>query len=249
MIGYTGFRHALAGLALGMGVAATGMAAAGDAATVEELVKGARSEGELVVLLIHPAKPENKEKIIDAFKKRYDLDIKIDWAPMHPTTLMSRLGAESPSGRFSGDVGAGSIDDLWPSVKKGYVASVNWPALFGDDLPALRSRTEGVPVEMSGTVLSMFDLVYGLIWNKDFVTEDELPKTIADMADPAWKGRLALNSYHVAPIDYLSYEIGGEKTVDLVSKLLENNPVLKAGSGAVGAAVSAGEAPIGTGMA
>ena len=168
---------------------------------------------------------------------------------MHPTTLMSRLAAESPSGKFSGDVGAGSIDDLWPSVQKGYVASVDWTGILGSDLPALQSRTEGVPPEMSGTVLSMFDLVYGLIWNTDFVKEEELPKTVADMADPAWSGRLALNSFHIAPIDYLSYEIGADKTIELVGKLLETHPVLKAGSGAVGAAVSAGEAPIGTGMA
>lgn len=249
MIGSNRFAGALIGATLSATLAITGQVSATDAASVEELVEGARTEGELVVLLLHPTKPENKEKVIEAFKERYDLDIRIDWAPMHPTTLMSRLAAESPSGQFSGDVGAGSIDDLWPSVEKGYVAKYDWQGVFGEDLASIGTRTAGMPPEMDNTVLSMFDLVYGLIWNPDFVAEDELPQQVADMTDAKWKGRLALNSFHIAPIDYLNYEIGSEKTIDLVKGLLANDPVLKAGSGAVGAAVSAGEAPIGTGMA
>lgn len=236
-------------LAAGTMFATSGIAAAQSAESVEDLVAGAREEGNLVVLLLQPTKPENRDRLIEAFKQRYDLDINIEWAPMHPTTLMSRLAAESPSGRFSADVGQGSVDDLWPSVQAGYVANVDWGGLFGANLPGIAAATEGVPSEMTNSVLAMYDLVYGLIWNPDFVDEADLPQKVADMADPKWQGKLALNAFHIAPVDYLNYEIGHDATVDIVRGLLANNPVLKDGSGAVGAAVSAGEASIGTGMA
>ncbi|QGZ36612.1 ABC transporter substrate-binding protein [Stappia indica] len=230
-------------------VTASVPARAADAPTIEELVEGAKKEGRLVVLLLQPTQQHNREIVMEAFKSRFGLDIDIEWSPMHPTTLMSRLNAESPSGRFSADIGQGSVDDLWPSVEKGYVARMDWPATFGSMLESIDQAAGGVPPEMSGTVLSMFDLVYGLVWNTDFVEEADLPRSFADLADESWNQRIALNSYHIAPVDYLSYEIGAEPTIDLVGKLLDNNPVLKAGSGAVGAAVSAGEAAVGTGMA
>ena len=219
------------------------------AQSVKDLVAGAQAEGELVVLMLHPTNSANRDRLIEAFKKEYDLDIKIEWAPMHPTALMGRLNAESASGTFSGDVGQGSVDDLWPSVEKGYIAKFDWTATFGDSLPGIKEATEGVPPEMHDTVLSMFDLVYGLIWNPEFVDEVDLPKNVADLTDPKWDGKIALNSYHIAPVDYLNYEIGHDETISIVEGLLANGPILKAGSGAVGAAVSAGEAAVGTGMA
>lgn len=242
------FLGAVSALALGLVTSLTSVSAQ-ESATIEELTNGARDEGQLVVLLLHPTKSENREKVMEAFKKRFDLDINIEWAPTHPTTLMSRLAVESASGKFSGDVGQGSVDDLWPSVKKGYIASFNWEDSLGSDLPGIGSATTGVPGPMTNSVLSMFDLVYGLIWNPDFVEEADLPNKVSDLADKKWDGKIALNSYHIAPVDYLNYEIGAQPTIDIVEGLLENSPVLKAGSGAVGAAVSAGEAAVGTGMA
>lgn len=227
----------------------SGAAAAQDKTTVDQMVKGANEEGKLVVLLLQPKDGDHRRQVIDAFKKRFNLDIDVEWSPMHPTTLMSRLNAESPSGTFSGDVGQGSIDDLWPSVKNGFVAKIDWQGTFGTELPGIANSIAGVPSEMDGTVLSMFDLVYGLIWNPDFIDEAELPRKVADLTDKQWESRLALNSYHIAPVDYLNYVIGGPETVEIVRKLLDNRPILKAGSGAVGAAVSTGEAVVGTGMA
>lgn len=232
----------------GAAALATFLATGVFAQTLEDLVAGAREEGELVVLLLHPTDSANRNRLIEAFQEEYDLDIDIEWAPTHPTALMARLNAESASGVFSGDVGQGSVDDLWPSVERGYVARVDWTGILGESLPGIEAAASGVPPEMQGTVLSMFDLVYGLIWNPEFVDESELPLTVADLADPEWAGRLALNSYHIAPVDYLSYAIGEEETVAIVEGLLANTPILKPGSGAVGAAVSGGEAAVGTGM-
>lgn len=221
----------------------------GGGSALTDVVQKARKEGKLIILLQHPTAPANRKKVIDAFKKRFDLDINIDWAPMHPTTLMSRLAAEGPSGKFSGDVGAGSVDDIYPAFQKGYVDRVTWVELFGSQMPALSEAVGDAPSEMQNAVLPLFDLVYGLVWNTGMVKESDLPQRIVDLADPKWKGKLALNSFHLAPVDYLNYAIGPEKTIDLANKLLSNNPVLKPGSGAVGSAVSSGEAPVGTGMA
>ncbi|GGF74752.1 ABC transporter substrate-binding protein [Mameliella alba] len=241
--------HKTIGRIAGAAAVTAALATGGQAQSVEDLVEGAREEGRLVVMMLHPTNSANRDRLIEAFKAEYDLDIDIEWAPTHPTALMGRLNAESASGTFSGDVGQGSVDDLWPSVEKGYVAKFDWVDAFGDSLPGIKSATEGVPPEMEDTVLSMFDLVYGLIWNPHFVEESELPVNVADLTDPKWDGKIALNSYHIAPVDYLNYEIGEEETVEIVEGLLANGPILKAGSGAVGAAVSAGEAAVGTGMA
>lgn len=218
-------------------------------AALNDVIQKAKKEGKLIVLLQHPTAPANRKKVIDAFKKRFDLDINVDWAPMHPTTLMSRLAAEGPSGKFSGDVGAGSVDDIYPAFQKGYVDRVNWMETFGPQMPSLKEAIEDAPAEMQNAVLPLFDLVYGLVWNTGMIKEADLPRRFVDLADPKWKGKLALNSFHLAPVDYLNYAIGSEKTIDLANKLVANNPVLKPGSGAVGSAVSSGEAPVGTGMA
>lgn len=99
--------------------------------------------------------------------------------------------------------------------------------------------------ELRGVCLAWFDSVYGIAWNTKFVTAAEAPRNFRDFLDPKWRGRFALNVLGGAPFDLLSLELGEAGTLAFVRGLLANQPILKAGTPAVGSAITTGEAHLG----
>src|SRR4051812_9741459 len=96
------------------GAVATVEATAQEAApTFQQVVDGAKREGELILLTTYPTQDKNKQKLIAAFNARFGLNLKISWVPTQPNVMISRLVSEGASGRFSGDVASAAADDIW----------------------------------------------------------------------------------------------------------------------------------------
>jgi len=89
-----------------------------------------------------------------------------------------------------------------------------------------------------------------LIYNNDLVKGDDVPRTLEDLIDPKWKGKLtAVNSGNesfVAWISALRIKLGDEKVEELLTKLKENNIQLFTRSHTdIRKAVGRGEYPLG----
>ncbi|MDW7740238.1 MAG: extracellular solute-binding protein [Bacillota bacterium] len=83
------------------------------------------------------------------------------------------------------------------------------------------------------------------IYNKDLISEEEMPKTVWELTDEQWKGQFAItrggNSGMIAHISALRYEWGDELTAQWISQVKENAGAIMEGHGDIRRAVGAGE--------
>ncbi|MBI2987147.1 MAG: ABC transporter substrate-binding protein [Deltaproteobacteria bacterium] len=113
----------------------------------------------------------------------------------------------------------------------GFLVPIDWQGLFGID-PRM-DHPEGIGVAI-GTPPA------GIMYNKNKVPKDRIPKRWEDCYDPYFKGRLAVD---VRPIDMLAISggYGKEWTLDYARKLAANNPRWMRGQVAASLLVAAGE--------
>ncbi|WP_026476920.1 extracellular solute-binding protein [Alkaliphilus transvaalensis] len=97
--------------------------------------------------------------------------------------------------------------------------------------------------DMSWFALSARARVF--MYNKDLITEEEMPKSILDLADEKWKGEFAItrggNGSMIAHISALRNEWGDDKTLEWLDGVKENAGAITQGHGDVRRAVGAGE--------
>ncbi|MBM7855653.1 iron(III) transport system substrate-binding protein [Desulfohalotomaculum tongense] len=84
-----------------------------------------------------------------------------------------------------------------------------------------------------------------LMYNKDLITEEEMPKRLEEIADPKWKGQFAItrggNGSMVAHVAALRAVWGDEKTKKWLSDIAENAGAITKGHTDIRKAVGAGE--------
>jgi iron(III) transport system substrate-binding protein len=212
------------------------------------LIEGAKAEGQLTLWISTPVNPATHAAVIEAFNKRFGLSVKYEWLPIHPTRSLPRLATEAKSGHVPADVlGSFTYDDMLVIKNAGLLKPYPWVKVFGKELPNIKEPADRVIPEVKGLGLAYFDQVFLLIWNTDQIKEPGLPHRLTDLADPKWKGHFVTNAVFGLPLDTLSIEIGHDGALALARKLLDNGPLLKRGSPAVGQAVVSGEAPVGIG--
>ncbi|SHK00599.1 iron(III) transport system substrate-binding protein [Anaerobranca californiensis DSM 14826] len=83
------------------------------------------------------------------------------------------------------------------------------------------------------------------IYNKDLITEEEMPKTVWELTDEKWKGQFAItrggNGGMIGHVSALRYEWGDEKTSQWLSIIKDNAGAIMQGHGDIRRAVGAGE--------
>lgn len=84
-----------------------------------------------------------------------------------------------------------------------------------------------------------------LIYNKDLISEAEMPKTLWELTDPKWKGQFMItrggNGSMVAHVGALRSVWGDEKTKEWISTLAQNAGAILKNHGLIAQAVGAGE--------
>lgn len=163
------------------------------AATLEELVAGAKKESELRVTLFPRTSPEAVKKIEAAFNARYGVQVRIvaDLTGRYSTkaaqgVIEHRTGARAsydvmvlPEAAFEALDGAGAIDTV-----------DGWQAMLPEGANATVS-----PSAIAGRGFKSFDLYWGFSYNTDKISKGDLPRTLADLADPKFSGKIAISSF------------------------------------------------------
>ena len=84
-----------------------------------------------------------------------------------------------------------------------------------------------------------------LIYNKDLITQDQMPKTLWELTGPKWKGQFAItrggNASMIAHVAALHSVWGREKTLHWVRKIKENAGAITKGHTEIRQAVGRGE--------
>lgn len=85
----------------------------------------------------------------------------------------------------------------------------------------------------------------GFIYNKDMITEEEMPKSIEDLFDEKWQGQFAItrggNGGMLGNVSALRYAWGDERTAEWVAAIKEGAAGIYNGHGDIRRAVGAGE--------
>ena len=236
MVGSTALALMLAGPALAQSKLGT---------TYEEILAGAKAEGKLAAWIVAPRGPEAQKALIDAFNARFGLETVVEWVPNNPIQSSTRLMAEAQSNAVSVDViGGGAAEEVATLMREKLVTPWDWSVL-GAELPSLAALQALEIAELKGAALPYQKISYGLAWNPNLVADADVPTTLAELADPKWKGKFSFNAFFMAPLEVVSYQLGNDATLALGKALVANQPVFEKGSPSVARAVSTGVVPLG----
>lgn len=88
-----------------------------------------------------------------------------------------------------------------------------------------------------------------IVWNRDLISEAELPQTLDELVDPKWKGRITiakpLTGTTRTQLGALYASWGEERTEKWLDALADNEVLWERGNGPVAQAVAEGVRPIG----
>ncbi|MGI6856180.1 extracellular solute-binding protein [Mesorhizobium sp. 1B3] len=214
-------------------------------ATFEEVLEGAKKEGRLFVLVSSPGKPETHQAVAKAFNERFGLNTQIEWTATNPVQTGSKLIAEQGGAGFADVIGAGGNQEMAVLAERGILKPYPWKETFGGELQGLDQAIDPVIQDLKGAGLAIAHNVYGPAWNKDLISAEEVPNTYAELLTSEWTGRFSVNAFSLNPVDYYSFALGADATLEMAQAILDNSPILERGTGAVTRAISVGQAPVG----
>jgi iron(III) transport system substrate-binding protein len=230
-------------LALGL-LAQPGQAGASD---LDDLKAAAAREGTLTVWHNTP-KQETTEALRGQFNRRFGLDIRVARVPVSGSQMSARLMTEKRGGKFTVDVFITDDRHLPFLVENGFIEKTDWLALFGGpggvDRDLLRGAVEHLIPDYVGYGLEFRHDIYGIVMDKRRLAEEQMPRRWEDLAAPAWRRKLAIDS-GLSPLARLAPVIGRAATLDLARKIAANDPIYADGQPAVMLKITSGEAPIG----
>jgi iron(III) transport system substrate-binding protein len=185
------FRHQAAVAVL---VLTLGMASLLEAQTTkfQQLLEAAKKEGELGLWSTTPEE-DVMPQVVAAFNKRFGLNIKVSQVPMGTRDFTPRVLAGLQAGRVEVDMGQGSSDTVLILNQQAALENFDWVGTFGRDFPAIKRRVERVIPEFRGKVLDYWHLAYCISYRPDRVKQADVPRTWDGLADPKWRGQVALN--------------------------------------------------------
>jgi iron(III) transport system substrate-binding protein len=188
------------------------------AQSVEQLIAGAKKEGE--VTLVASASTFGGKKgfaeLEAGFNKRFGLKHKVNLAP-GPSfpQVAARILTELKSGaKSSSDLYLGSDGTMSDMSRDKALQKVNWSGAF----PWVTKEMEILPQE----TLLVYASFHGIIYNSNAIPKDKAPKSYEDLVDPAlsptWAGKIAIPAY-IHWLVRVSGTWGKEKVLSFARKL------------------------------
>jgi iron(III) transport system substrate-binding protein len=192
---------------------------AAGAESVDQLVAGAKHEGEVTLLASASTFGGKKgfSELEAAFNKKFGLRLKVNLAagpsfPQVAARIMTELKAGAKS---STDLYLGSDGTVASLHKEKALQKVNWAGIF----PWVTKEMEIFPQE----TLLVYASFHGIIYNSNLIPKDKAPKNYEDLIDPAlapvWAGKLAIPAY-IHWLIRLSSTWGKEKVLAFARKLV-----------------------------
>lgn len=207
-----------------------------EAATSTEVSGEAEISGDLVIYsgrsepLIQP--------VIDAFKAQYP-----------NVNVLLKAGSNSELANALIEEQANPQADLFITTELFTIQSLSQLGIFESYLPVGADQFPAGFVGVDNTWTGLTRRARVIMYNKDLVTENELPTSIFDLTDPKWQGQIAAagstNGSMQAQIAVLRELIGEEETEAWLNGLIANEVTFFGGHTDVRKAVGAGEFKLG----
>jgi len=194
------------------------------------LIELAKKESELSVYHVYPALPV----VMAAYTKKYGIKVRA-WRAGSEAVLQ-RLSAESRGGRFDVDIVQNNAPENEAAWREKLLQEV-WSPGLKDLMPGAAPAHKG----WAGITLDIWVASY----NTSAVKKDELPKSYADLTDPRWKGRLAIEANNQVWFGTLLGELGEDAGSKLFSQIVASNGIsARKGHSVLANLVASGDIPL-----
>lgn len=174
------------------------------------VLEGAKREGEVNVYTSLTASTAAKVKA--DFERRYGVRVNL-WRASSET-ILQRVTTESRAGRADFDVVETNGPEMEAIQREGLLQRVESP-LFKD----LIAQANFPHREWVATRLNLFVQCY----NTRLVKAEEVPQSFADLLDPRWKGRLAIEANDADWFQAVIQDLGEAKGLALFRQLVATN--------------------------
>jgi ABC-type Fe3+ transport system substrate-binding protein len=164
---------------------------------LQDLVEGARKEGQLDVMITSSAGEKGARELITAFKKRFGLDslnISPDLSGQE-SQKFNRAVAESKSGiPPTFDLMQGEAANVLSLMDVGGAERVeNWQPILAEAVPESFKLKEKVsPETLAGWGFLWSTRTVALLYNPKLISEGDLPKTWKQKGDPKYRGAFSM---------------------------------------------------------
>jgi iron(III) transport system substrate-binding protein len=150
-----------------------------EAERMDALVKAAEEEGQVVV---HLRADEVGPEVEKAFEDKYDIDLVIH-NPGNTQAVQQQLFEEARAGRTEADV----VEVQKHEVENNFVTED-----IVAPMPAFLKDAAAKPELVSEYAIETHAYPFAVWWNTDHVSGDDIPKSLEDLNDPRWDGRLIM---------------------------------------------------------
>ncbi len=203
---------------------------------IAQLYAGAKKEG--TVIIWGPTDAIIYQKMQAVLDRQYP-GIKIEHFESIPEPLVQRIIAESQAGKpASVDIiQSGSLRAVRPLIDRDMLAVYpGWEKDFGLDA-----------VYAGGRFVGAYNLTLPISYNSKMINAKDAPKSWEELVDPKWKGRKLIIEARLVPFAMLGTESGKAKAVELVKKILTQEPIIVQGGTTVANALAGGQVSIAIG--
>jgi len=210
--------------------ASTTQAAASGADSFEAVKAAAEKSGN--VLWYDTLAQDQGDKILKAFMADYPAMKGAKYLEIPSGQRVARVTQESRAGGPTADVDFMSAAGTVSYQSQGFLMDVDWKAL------GIRTSPDMTP---NSYMVAVTAPMHGIYYNTKKVSEAEAPKSMDDLLDPKWKGRMGLWSrFGEQMTNY--YTIWGEqKVLDYTKKLVQQQPKQFDSNFTIAQSVGAGE--------
>jgi iron(III) transport system substrate-binding protein len=199
-------------------------------------VQAAKKEGKVIVYGAVP--PKTMDVINKPFEKKYG--IKVEYWRGSSTKVMDRALTEWRAGRPGFDVTDGN---------RGVQLIMKEHGLFTKFIPVPSEKFPNQFKEKDALITPWRVLPLSILYNTELVKKSELPKSLQDLLDPKWKDKICMPdpSRHTTTAQFLANldKLMGDKWLDYVKALANQNPHLVQSLAPVTNVIIRGEAPLG----
>jgi iron(III) transport system substrate-binding protein len=198
----------------------------------KRLVDGAKKEG--AVTIYSSVTVDDMKVLAAAFEKKYG--VKLQAWRASSESIVQRAIIENRGARYEVDAIETSASDMEALHRERLFQEIKTP-LLADIVPAA-IRPHGGWV---GDRLNIISAAY----NPTLVKKADLPKTYDDLANPKWKGKLAIEADDWAWFGALANELGEQKTIRLFRDIVRTNGLsVRKGHTLIANLIVSGEVPL-----
>jgi iron(III) transport system substrate-binding protein len=215
--------------------------AAKPSAKMQEMIEAAKKENVLNLWSNSP-REANIKPLQDAFNERFGLNTQIRRLDMSAGDFTTRVITER--GRAEVDFGQGEPVNLIVLEKNNLLETFDWVGVFGETFPKIKDRVERATKGFEGKALDYWHLAYAIAYRTDKLSKADLPRTWRDLADPKFKGVIAVDPRGY-PFNFFAPVWGMGKVEEVGKAIGANQPIFQRGSPSIVASIVTGETIVG----